>query len=68
MSKLTGFVDDDGTFCCRIQFNTKSDSDMREVMSLKESPEAIVETYGEDCVTVIIRSLLEGGVLVEDIG
>lgn len=56
MSKLTGFVDDDGTFCCRIQYNTKSAWDMRELMNLEESSKATVESYDEDRVTVIIRS------------
>jgi hypothetical protein len=55
MSKLTGFVDED-IFCHRIEFNTKSDWDMRELMNLLESPEAMVESYDEDRVTVIIRS------------
>lgn len=55
MSKHTGFMDE-GTFGHRFEFNTKSDWDMRELMRLLESPEAIVESYDEDRVTVIIRS------------
>ncbi len=56
MSKLTRFVDEDGTFCRRIEFNTKSDWDMRDLISLQERPDAIVESYDEDRVTVIIES------------
>jgi hypothetical protein len=56
MSRLTRFMDDDGDCCCRIEFNTKSDWDMRELTSVLETPEAIVESYDEDRVTVIIRS------------
>jgi hypothetical protein len=55
MSKHTGFMDE-GTFGHRFEFNTKSDWDMRELMRLLESPEAIVESYDEDRVTVIMRS------------
>ncbi len=52
VSRINGYVDEDGIFCQRITFNTKSDWDMREMLRFGEDPEVTVESYDEDSVTL----------------
>ncbi len=52
MSRITGYVNEDGIFCQHIEFNTKSDWDMREMLHMIEDPEVTIESYSEDSVKV----------------
>ncbi len=55
MSRITGYVNEDGIFCQRIEFNTKSDWDMQEMLHMIEDPEVTIESYGEESVKVTRR-------------
>ncbi len=52
MSRITGRVDEDGNVRQRIEFKTKSDRAMREMLRLIDDIEVTIESYGEESVKV----------------
>jgi hypothetical protein len=58
MPRTTGYVDDNGEFRQRIEFNMKSPWDMRELNEYLEVPSAgvIKESYDDKKAVITVRS------------
>jgi hypothetical protein len=58
MSRRTGYVDDNGKFRYRIEYNMESDWDTTRLEEILEDPaaDAIKESYDDERAVITVRS------------